>query len=275
MNTMKKSVSGARMLIVLLFASLGCKAQQSDYDLDHPSTTIKLPHKVNEISGITYTQEFVYAIDDEHGDVYKIELKQDPKIENWSYGKNKDYEDVVLVQGRIYSLNSKGHIVSFDEEFPIKKTNKADLDLKGKNEFESLYYDPSLNKLIVLCKECSVDDKDENSAWAFDLSTHSFDKNPVYKIKRKDIEKVYGKKIGRFKPSAATINPVTQELYVLSSVNSILVIIKNNEVKQVLKLNPDLFNQPEGICFSPSGDLLISNESGKKQAATILIFKRK
>jgi len=272
---MKKSVFGGRMLIVLLFASLGCKAQQPGYDLNHPSTVIELPHKVNEISGITYAQGFVYAIDDEHGDVYKIELKQNPEIENWPYGKNKDYEDLVLVHGKIYALNSKGHITYFTENFPVKETEKAQLDLSGKNEFESLYYDPSINKLVMLCKECSIDDKDENSAWTFNLSNHSFDKNPLYKIKRKDIEKVYDKKIGRFKPSAATLNPVTQELYVLSSVISILVIIKNNEVKQVLKLDPELFNQPEGICFSPSGDLFISNESGKKQAATILIFKRK
>jgi hypothetical protein len=37
------------------------------------------------------------------------------------------------------------------------------------------------------------------------------------------------------------------------------------------RLNPDLFNQPEGITFMKNGDLFISNE-GKKKSPTLVRF---
>lgn len=277
---MKKNQHGFIKLlatIIILSASSGCKAQQpssTSYDINHPNTVIELPHEVNEISGITYENGYVYAIDDEHGDLFKIELKKNPKVQSWNFGAGKDYEDVVLANGRFYVLNSNGHIIQFPEKFPIKNTKKAGLDISGRNEFESLYYDPSTRKVIMLCKDCSSDGKNENTTWSFDPSSGSFDKKPSYSINGKEIENVSGKSKGSFKPSAATINPLTNELYVLSSINKELVILKNGKVQNVLKLKSKLFKQPEGICFTPSGDLLISNESAKKGPATILVFKR-
>jgi hypothetical protein len=47
-------------------------------------------------------------------------------------------------------------------------------------------------------------------------------------------------------------------------------------MKDVYTLDPIIFNQPEGITFTPWGDLLIANEAGDKYAsATLLIFKPK
>jgi hypothetical protein len=40
------------------------------------------------------------------------------------------------------------------------------------------------------------------------------------------------------------------------------------------KLNPELFNQPEGIAFLNNGDMLISNEGGPGNA-TLLRFNYK
>jgi hypothetical protein len=54
-----------------------------------------------------------------------------------------------------------------------------------------------------------------------------------------------------------------------------VVADRNGKVKDVYPLDPVTFNQPEGITFTPWGDLLISNEKGEKDAATILIFKPK
>ena len=45
-------------------------------------------------------------------------------------------------------------------------------------------------------------------------------------------------------------------------------------MEQVFKLDPALYNQPEGMTFAPNGDLYISNEGGEG-IATILKFKYK
>ena len=47
----------------------------------------------------------------------------------------------------------------------------------------------------------------------------------------------------------------------------------NGTLKQVYPLNAQLFKQPEGIAFTPSGDMLISNEAAGKGAANILYYK--
>jgi hypothetical protein len=272
-------LSGIRKLILLfisIYPAIFCTAQTAifPYDLAHPEI-IELPKKVDEISGIVYKDGHVFSIDDEHGELYKIQIEKNPQIEYWRFGKDQDYEDVVLVNKKFYVLNSNGTIIQFAEQFPISETTNKQIDIKGKKEFESLYYDPAIKKIVMLCKECAVDDKDENSAWAFDPASKSFDNKPLYVIKRKDIEKTAGKKISRFKPSAATINPFTGELYILSSINKILVIVKGNKILQVIPLERKLFKQPEGITFSDTGNLLISNEATKEGPATILVFNRK
>ena len=88
-------------------------------------------------------------------------------------------------------------------------------------------------------------------------------------------EKSTDKKL-HFKPSAAAINPVINELYILASVNNLLVTAdRKGNVKEVYNLDPKIFKQPEGITFTPTGDLLISNEAALTGAANILIYKRK
>jgi hypothetical protein len=85
-----------------------------------------------------------------------------------------------------------------------------------------------------------------------------------------------GGKEEKFKPSAAAIHPLTKELYIVSSVNKALVIAdRNGKVRKVYRLDPGIFKQPEGITFSPAGDLFISNEAADVGAANILIYKTK
>src|SRR4029079_18374811 len=78
----------------------------------------------------------------------------------------------------------------------------------------------------------------------------------------------------RLKPSAAAIHPVTGELFLIASVNHLLVVFsKDHEPKGVYHLDPKTFKQPEGLTFTPKGDLLISNEASNSGTPDILIFK--
>ena len=80
----------------------------------------------------------------------------------------------------------------------------------------------------------------------------------------------------KLKPSAIAINPVTNEFYILASVNKLLVVTdRQGKFKALYELDPAIYKQPEGIAFTPWGDMLISNESHETGLATILIIKNK
>jgi DNA-binding beta-propeller fold protein YncE len=126
----------------------------------------------------------------------------------------------------------------------------------------------------MLCKDCEADDKNSLSAWAFGLSTLTFSPNPAYVMDVRRIDDLMEEKEIKFKPSAAAIHPLTGQLFIISSVNKVLVVAdKNGTPEKVYKISPGLYKQPEGLTFSPEGHLVISNESANSGAANILVFK--
>jgi hypothetical protein len=55
----------------------------------------------------------------------------------------------------------------------------------------------------------------------------------------------------------------------------LVVADKNFTIKEVRRLDSSIFKQPEGLDFTPSGDMLISNEAGGSGNANILLFRQK
>ncbi len=248
------------------------------YDLERP-VKIFLPDELSEISGIIYYPKdtSVFAINDATGSLYKIFPDRNVLVQKWKFGSNHDYEDLQRIDSTFYILASNGDIISadFSSKDSIYVTNYT-INSNGKNEFETLYYDSALQKLILVCKNCAEDKKTTVSTRAFDIATKTYSDGP-YKIYIKQYDDENHTIKVKFKPSAAAINPLTHKLFILASVNNELVIAdKKGNIEEAYNLRPSLYNQPEGIAFTPKGDLLISNESGGKHGtADILVIKHK
>ena len=246
------------------------------YDLNTPYK-MELPSGLNEISGISYypKDSSVFAEIDEDGILFKIFLNQNKKILQWRFDKKHDFEDIVMHDSLFYLLISNGDIetVKFEKDSILTdKLKFPDADKKT-NEFETLYWDDDYKKLVMLCKDCEDDKKKIVSAWGIDSSTYS---SSLYSIDVKPVAQKIGEDKLHLKPSAAAINPLTNELYILCSVNKLLVVTdRKGNFKNVYQLDPEIYKQPEGITFTPWGDLLISNEAGEEGSADILIFKPK
>ena len=266
--------------VYLLFISCNNKvnfSSPSGYDLNHP-VAVYLNSELNEISGIIYYPKDtgVFAISDATGSLYKIFPDKKVALQKWKFGSNHDYEDLQRIDSTFYILASNGDIVSiqFSRSAPMQ-VKKFEMHDKQKNEFETLYFDSALNKLVLICKDCKEDKKSTVSTRAFDITNNTYSNGP-YTINVNTINKKANIKEMKFKPSAAAINPLTNELFILSSVNKMLVIAdKNGNAKSVYNLRPSIYRQPEGIAFTPQGDLLISNEYDKEGSANILVIKYK
>jgi uncharacterized protein YjiK len=258
-------------------ADSGCK----EYDLNHPYI-LTLNDALREISGINFYPKdtSVFAISDELGYLFKIQLKNRYVTQKWKFDKALDFEDVSYHDSLFYVLESNGniHTLQFSGKGDTITTQTTVFNPveKSKNEFESLYYDSTRKLFIMICKDCEADKKSSVTAYSYDPEKHVFTPS-VFTIDANVIAQKIGLKKMKFKPSAAGINPLTGDLWILSATNELLVRAdQDGNCKDAYPLNPGLYTQPEGISFTPKGDMIISNEAGNKHnSPTIFIFKRK
>lgn len=274
------------VFLSLLFSAAACDFSDSGknypdsdmYNFSKPNV-VKLPQELDEISGIAYYAKdtSVFAIIDEGGDIYKFPLKEPKKLRKWKFDKKRDFEDLVLQDSTFYVMESNGDITKLtfkNNQFVNEQFKIGDIS-SGDNEFESMFGSPDSSYLVIMCKDCPEDSKKTLSTFAFHYmdSTDQFQKHIVYDIstlhQKLGIEK-------RLHPSAAAINPITKDIYIISSIQKILLILNSKgEFKTFYKLNPGIYKQPEGIAFTPDGDLIISNEFAEDGFANLLLIKNK
>jgi uncharacterized protein YjiK len=246
------------------------------YDFRSPDEKMEMGKQLHEISGMAYIpgKDLILGENDEKGEIFTFDFKnKNDKVGKIKFGGKGDYEDIVYTDSAIYMLISSGTIVRVETKDSSFSTKEFTLEGE-KNEFETLYMDAERKSLIMLCKECAHEKKtDIRVAYRFDLTTNSFDPAPAYTIDIEDVKKMLGDEEALFKPSAAAISPVDGKLYIVASVGKLLVIADKytGKPEQVIKLDPAIYNQPEGMTFAPNGDLYISNEGGEG-IATVLKF---
>jgi len=260
------------------------EAAKSDfpYDLANP-VKYNMPQNLFEISGIVFHNgdpKEVFAIQDEDGDLFHLGLG-DKESKFTKFGGKGDYEDVTIIKNHFIVLKSNGEL----HTFPIAEVGKPDAanvtktkDLVPKAEYEGLAADEKNNTIYVLTKDSKPDSKAKaSSIYGFKVADDaSLTAAGEFSLSHKAIEKASGSSKSRFRPSALAKNPKTNEWYILSSVNKLLVITDADfKVKTTHPLDTDLFNQPEGIAFDRDNNLYISNEGGSLSAGNILMFKLK
>lgn len=229
-----------------------------------------LPDELLEISGIVYLENGrIAAINDERGELFFHHLGTDSLLSYKFKGKG-DYEELVKVDSSLFILDSDGDLTEIKPPFTDHTTYS--FEVKGKMEFESLYWHKKRNCLVLITKDQRKKKRPGITAYSFDLATRTFDPEPFFEITLKDIFTKLQNFNADCKPSAAAINPVNGRLYVVASVGKLLLeCTPDGKLMKIFKINPSHFAQPEGITFAANGDMYISNE-GLEGKATILKY---
>jgi uncharacterized protein YjiK len=279
---MKADYKNSIYLFLLAVISFYCHTKDKGTVVVNPdgynmkkAVQIKLPLELDEISGVAYypVDSSIFAINDEKGWLYKI--KRGREIQRWKFSKGADFEDVVLLDSLFYVLQSNGNIMRLS--FGLQNTVAVQQYYftqsgESKNEFEILYYDPGKKKLILICKDCETDKKKALTTFSFDPFTGTYS-DTSFSINVNEIAATVGEKKLKFKPSAASINPKNGLLYILSAINKLLVVTDvNGNFRNAYKIDETIFKQPEGITFTPSGGMIVSNEAANVGVADILYF---
>src|SRR2546423_8194478 len=132
------------------------------YDLNKPQL-MQLGKVLNEISGIAYNTEnnTLLAISDSKEKVYEINVER-RKLKDFTervVGTRSDLEDLAKVDSVLYLLGSKGAIykVPLVKHVDTSVVQSFSFSSDKRNEFETIYYDPSVNGLVIICKSCAFD----------------------------------------------------------------------------------------------------------------------
>lgn len=274
-------------LLLVSLVEVSCNGQQrySSPQGYHLTTPVKIfmPDALTEISGIAFYDgkaNMMYAEQDEEGKVYYFN-PSDMHLMYTKFDKKGDYEDIAIVGEQVVVLRSNGTLFVFPFN-QIGKPVAANVQkwdaLLPAGEYEGLYADEKTSQLYVLCKHCNDEKTSKNGGgFIFKLSPNgSLKQSGEFGIDVREIEAILGKKKIKFHPSALAKNPKTNEWYILSSVNKLLVVADAGwKIKAVYPLNPSQFLQPEGIAFDNQSNLYISNEGDKANKGTVLKFNYK
>ncbi|MCC8409036.1 SdiA-regulated domain-containing protein [Mucilaginibacter sp. UR6-1] len=268
------------LVLSLVFISFSCMQKKEaaknppGYDLSKPQKFV-MPASLTEISGHTFYKgdaAVVYAQEDESGKVYFF--KPGAKdVASTQFAGPGDYEDIAICREQVIMLRSDGVLFIF----PLAQVKAGKVtsvktinNILPKGEYEGMYADEKTGTIYIITKNSKADKKMNITAgYKFNLlAGNNVKQAGEFSISTGEIAAISGekkkKKKEKFMPSALTRNPLTNEWYILSSINKMIVVADSNwKVKDVYPLNRSLFPQPEGIAFDRQGNLYISNEGGK------------
>lgn len=209
-------IQSTLFVCALLFVA-GCKhkgySSPQGYQINNPERTA-LGKVLNEVSGICYNPDdnSLLAVSDSKEKVFQMDLKN-IKLKDYTekvVPENSDLEDIVKVDSSLYLLRSNGTLVEVPDKAKDSSGIKSyAIDLKGTNDFETVYHDPTGGGLVIMCKTCAHE-KGEGirTAYRFDLAKKTFDTTAFYTISKDEIKNVLKNSDAKFDPSAAPIHPV-------------------------------------------------------------------
>ncbi|MDT0690103.1 SdiA-regulated domain-containing protein [Salegentibacter sp. F188] len=230
-----------------------------------------LPDELEEVSGLSWIGDNrIACIQDEDGIIFIYDISTSRVVSEYKFAGPGDYEAVAVDAKNAFVMRSDGrifHVLNFTEDDLIVNEYQTPLD---QEDVEGLALDSKNNRLLLTIKETKRADPAYKGIFSFDLDTMKMDEQPFFIINSRD--SIFGTIKGRgaqkiIRPSEIEIHPITGEIYILDGFQPKLMIFNpQGDLKQIHLLDPEKFQQPEGLTFDSAGTLYISNESRRAPA---------
>lgn len=270
---MNKWVIGIVAFVLILSGIVYAIYEMNDYDYDDATKSYKivnrweLPDELKEISGLYWVGDNkVACVQDEDGIIYVYDLDKAMVTNKYKFADDGDYEALCFKDGEYWVAESNGKLFYVKSlESAELNTESYDLEFEYRNNIEGLAVNRD-GKLWLSVKERNLNNEgDYKGVYAFDPISKKLNKEPILKIMYNDpkfevLKTNNPRKLIR--PSDLAFSPNSDDLFVLDAeFQKVLIVDPKGSIKELHLLDPEEFEQPEGICFSPSGRMFISNES--------------
>jgi len=262
-------------LLLLTAGGAARDSALSHYSLDDkPTAQAHLAKAQREISGLAFTADGrLLAHGDERAVVWQLDPASGKVLKRFGLGRagqvlKGDFEDIQVVDDRIFLVTSGGEIVAGKEgaNGAVVPTSSAVEGLKGACEVEGLAWDPATRSFLLLCKDV-LSRRWRHSVVVLAVSSDSWqlESKPRMVIPERELERVTGSK--RFHGSAMVRHPRTGTYLLLAGPeHAFAEVDSTGRVLGGGKLDPKRHRQPEGIAVGPDLTLLISDEGAGKDA---------
>lgn len=251
---------------------LNSNSNKNDNNTHREKITIitkwQMPNCLNEISGICWVdEERIACVQDKEGTIFIYNISSE-KIENQiQFADSGDFEAITKADDAYYVMRSDGHIFEINTSLKNTLVNQFHISINETDDIEGVFYDETEKRLLIVNRQPNLQAPTKQSIYGFDLSTKKMINTPIYEIDLSSIVVIKEndkENIEVFLPSDIAIHPKASDIYLTDGINSsILVIDPLGKIKSFIKLNKNEFPKPEGLTFSPKGDIFISSEGIK------------
>jgi len=235
------------------------------YSLYEPDDAFELENELKEISGLSWGHDgTLAAVEDEHGRIYFLDPHSGKIVHTIRFKDHGDFEAIEFFGNYYYVMRSNGEL--FAVPIDGDESKSFDTGLKKSNDVEGLGLIGE--NLVAACKgdgEVKDNDLEGRAAYLLDDAFEAMQDRP-FVVQEKDIQELIDRRmkdvtIHEFDPSAIALDPQTRHLWILSADRILCILDGDGKLLEVVLLDKAIFRQPEGICFSPQGDLYISSEA--------------
>jgi len=230
-----------------------------------------MPSDLKEISGLAFISENQFAcIQDELGKIFIFNTTTEKVEKEIQFAGAGDYEGIAIVNSDAYVARADGKLFEVRNYNATPSVVEHSTHLTAKQNVEGVSYDKKNNRLLLSIKGKEPNNDNYKGIYAFDLASKKLAVSPAYKI---DLThniwaEVKGK--NKIQPSGVEVHPINGDIYIIDGPGpSLLVMGADGAKKKLYQLNSSEFAQPEGIAFTQTGELFISNE-GRTGVGNIL-----
>ena len=298
------SVRRTASLALGLFAAVACQAPKEDLPAvigsptaveretrlekalgDHDPTIGRtaplaqwvLPHVLVEISGVALTRDGRLLVHhDQLGEVWEVDYRRGVLVKRFVLGNGVvkgDFEGITIANDSVFLLASNGKLYEFGEGANEAHVDYQVLDtgLRKECEFEGVAFDPTINSLLLACKQ--VFDKDIRDAiviYRWSLASDSGTRLSRLTVPLGGVSGANG--WTNLHPSDITIDPLTGNYVLVASKEKALIAITPAGAVVFVRPLPGVHLQPEGVAITKDSILIVSDE-GAQGLAIITLYK--
>jgi uncharacterized protein YjiK len=268
------------------------------YDMSYPYAYFELDDILKNISGLTPSKDpkTITCIQSEDGKAYDIDRKSGKIVNSTFFVTEGEFQGIEMVGDTMFAVKSGGQLFKVWGLKSAHKTVKAVRTALPRTEsIEGLGYDLMNNRMLMSSKGQKEGDFSKK-IYEMDIKTNATNPIPAYEITlanvkgfltekkaNKEYQKLYEDFVAKanaksfdFMPSSIAVHPVNNNIYVLSALNNVLLVMnQGGEIVEMSKLKKDLHIAPNGLCFDEEGTMYISNEAKDGKPAKLYEYKMK